>query len=154
MNWFSYRKIVAVKSKYRKTLTILLAVLGITFVAWVILSADGGSMPGFIAALYRFPNGDKLGHFLLMGILAFIITLALPRRFRLAGLAVLAAILGLEEFSQQFINHRTSSWLDLICSLAGVAVFGGASLWISRTRHHPMHVDGSNVVSRGKLESK
>jgi hypothetical protein len=143
-----------VKSKVLNSLIILLAVLGIVFVAWVILSADRGSMPGFIAALYRFPNGDKLGHFLLMGVLAFIITLALPRRFQPAGLAVLAAVLALEEFSQQFINHRTSSWLDLICSLAGVAVFGGASLWISRTRHQPVRVNGSTVVSREKMESK
>jgi VanZ family protein len=115
-------------------LVILAALAGILFVAWVIRSADEGSLPGFITALYAFPNGDKVGHFLLMGMLALIISLALPRRLRLAGLIVLSALLAIEEFSQQFFTNRHADWLDLACSLAGVALFGGVGGWLIRRK--------------------
>jgi polysaccharide biosynthesis protein VpsQ len=121
------------KPRVLKLIAILAALLAVAFVAWIIVSADEDHLPGFITALYDFPNGDKLGHFLLMGTLALILTLALPKRFRLTGLIILAAGLAIEEFSQRFFQHRTSSWLDLASSLAGIVVFGGLCLWLTRS---------------------
>jgi len=116
----------------RRILLIVLALLALAFVAWIILRADSGhGVPGFITALYAYPNGDKLGHFLLMGALAFAITLALPRRGQLPGLGVLALALAAEEFSQRFFG-RHSDLLDLVCSYAGLIVFGGLELWLTR----------------------
>ncbi len=116
--------------------TILLAALVIgtvAFMTWVILSVDGPGLPPIITRLYAYPNGDKLGHLLLMGLLAFVLTLALPRRWQLPVLSILAMLLAAEEYSQRFFN-RHSDWLDLFCSLAGMCLFGGLALWITRRR--------------------
>ena len=122
------------KPSLRRTLLIALALLVLAFVAWIILRADGGhELPRFITALYAYPNGDKLGHFLLMGALAFVLTLALPKRGQLPGLGLLAFALAAEEFSQRFFG-RHSDLLDLACSYAGLIVFGGLALWLSRKR--------------------
>lgn len=121
------------KTKARKIIFAILALAALGFVGWIILSADRGNMPSLISFMYSFPNGDKLGHFLLMGALAFVVTLALPLRFRRIGLIVLAVALTAEEFSQQFFASRSASWLDLACSLAGVAVFGLLALRITRS---------------------
>jgi len=117
----------------RKVLFIIIAILSLGFVAFIIFSADQGQMPRLIANLYNFPNGDKLGHFLLMGSLAFVVALALPHSWKLRGLLILAGLLTLEEFSQLLFHHRTFDLLDLSCSLAGVVVFGGLNLWLTRS---------------------
>ena len=119
--------------KFKKILLILLAVCSLGFVAYIVYSADQGSMPAVIKHLYDYPNGDKLGHFLLMGSLAFVVALALPERWKLRGLLILAGLLTLEECSQMLFPRRTFDLLDLACSLAGIAVFGGLN-WIL-TRH-------------------
>lgn len=116
----------------RRVLLIVLAALAVAFVVWIIVSADGSGLPPFITRLYAYSNGDKLGHFLLMGLLAFLIALALPRRWQIPALLLLALVLTGEEFSQRFFGGRHSDWLDLSCSLAGVAVCGGLALWLTR----------------------
>jgi polysaccharide biosynthesis protein VpsQ len=121
----------------RTILLVLLAVCAVAFVAWVILSVDGSGLPPIITRLYAYPNGDKLGHLLLMGLLAFILTLALPRRWQLPALAIHSMLLAAEEYSQRFFNGRHSDWLDLACSLAGVCIFGGLALWLTRRKREP-----------------
>ena len=118
----------------RRVLLIVLAALAVTFVVWVIVSVDGPGLPPFITQLYTYPNGDKLGHFLLMGLLAFLIALALPQRWQIPALLLLALVLTGEEFSQRFFSVRHSDWLDLACSLAGMTVFGGLALWLTRRK--------------------
>ena len=115
----------------RRSLLILLpAILSLAFVTWVILNADKGTLPGFISTLYNFPNGDKVGHFFLMGLLSFVLVLALPQRFKKTGWITLILLLILEEISQLFVHTRTFSLLDLACSLAGAAVFGAVAFWL------------------------
>ena len=121
--------------RMRGVLLAVLAALAVAFVAWIIVSVDGPGLPPFITRLYVYPNGDKVGHFLLMGLLAFLITLALPQRWQIPALLLLALVLTGEEFSQRFFNGRHSDWLDLACSLAGVTLFGGLSLWLTRRKH-------------------
>jgi hypothetical protein len=118
----------------RKILLVSLAVSATAFVTWVILSVDGLGLPPIITRLYAYPYGDKLGHFLLMGLLSFLLTLALPRRWQLPALAILSMLLATEEYSQRFFNGRHSDWLDLACSLAGVCLFGGLALWLTRRK--------------------
>jgi VanZ family protein len=122
------------KPSLRKALLIALAVGTLAFVAWVILSADGPGLPAFITALYNYPNGDKVGHFLLMGSLAFVLALALPKHWQFPGLGILAVLLAAEEFSQRFIRGRHSSIADLACSLAGVILLGGLAVWLTRRK--------------------
>jgi len=109
-----------------------LAILFSLFILLVIALADTGSMPRFLKAIYDFPHGDKLGHFLLYGLLAFFVTTALigafsnrsPRRVALWTCLVLATLIGVEEFSQRYFSSRTFDLVDLTASYLGVIVGG------------------------------
>lgn len=112
-----------------------LSLLFFAFIVGVIILADMDEIPPYIRALYDFPYGDKLGHFLLYGLLNFFVTLtflrALPNRtsMRVAlsvGL-ILAAAVAAEEFSQQFFSARTFDLIDLSASYLGLLVGG----WIA-----------------------
>jgi VanZ family protein len=88
--------------------------------------------PSALAWVYYIPAGDKLGHFLLLGGLAFLLNVSLGgRRVRLFGRGCLlgsALVLGfaaLEEGSQAFIATRTCDWLDLAADILGVWWLGG-----------------------------
>ena len=108
----------------------LWAIFGILFLAfflYVIYSANQGTVPFFIRRLYMFPGGDKVGHFILLGIASFLANqLLYPRHFLVFGkvffvgtLIVLVAITA-EEISQMFIANRTFDLIDLSCSYLGI----------------------------------
>ena len=89
---------------------------------------QGRQLFGFIDAV---PGRDKTGHFLLMGALSFAMVLMLvprmkPTRIKSAiiVIVVVSLIVSAEEFSQNFVSSRTFSVADLLCSLAGILVFG------------------------------
>lgn len=114
-----------------KWLTLLFALI----VILIIILADTGNL-GILYRLTRLPYADKLGHFVLYGILALLINLTLFRSFpsqsrqRVAmtsGL-VLALLIGLEEFSQQYFADRTFSLMDLGASYLGVLSFSWLAL--------------------------
>ena len=104
-----------------------LAVIFTVFMLAVILLADRGAIPAPIKMLYQFPNGDRLGHFILYGILTFLVDAAFPREVRIArtnillGSLVIAILAILEEFSQIFVSYRTFDLVDLTCTLLGIA---------------------------------
>lgn len=109
-----------------------IAILFSIFILLVIALANQGSIPPFIKAIYDFPNGDKLGHFILFGLLNFFITYtlirALPRfNSKLVALPIgliLALLIGIEEYSQRFFSTRTFDLIDLLASYIGVFVGG------------------------------
>ena len=119
-----------------KTITLLFA----AFILAVIVLADGGHL-GFLGFLYDFPYGDKVGHFILYGILSFLINLtflhSLPiltsKRIAITVTLILALAIGLEEYSQRFFANRTSSIVDLLFGYAGVAL--GA--WLAYRTKNP-----------------
>lgn len=104
----------------------LVAILFLGFIFLVILAADQGSIPPVIRALYRFPGGDLAGHFLLHGILAYLLARAFPRRLQMGGFSLAISSLWLpglaltEELSQFFFPSRTPDLLDLACGLLGI----------------------------------
>ena len=125
-----------------------LAALFSLFIIGVIILADQGAIPPFIRALYDFPNGDKLGHFILYGMLNFFLTSdfmsALPNRIlrpaqdnasnRVAlsvGL-ILAVAIAAEEFSQQYFSARTFDLIDLTASYVGLAAGGWVALRLKK----------------------
>ncbi len=117
----------------------LLAFVVVAFVAFVLWSADAGSMPDFIRELYSFPNGDRFGHIGVYGILSVVLCLAFPRTVRLSRLSVPIASVALlafalvEEISQTAFSSRTADVIDLLCSWIGIAIGTMvASFWISR----------------------
>ena len=117
-----------------------LAILFGIFVILIIVLADAGTLPRYLGPLYDFPNGDKVGHFFLFGILAFLIDLtifqALPDRSRrllvvICGL-ILALAITVEEFSQQYFSSRTFDLIDLACSYLGVIFLSRLALKIKQ----------------------
>jgi polysaccharide biosynthesis protein VpsQ len=93
----------------------------------VIFLADSGDLPRSVRAIYDFPNGDKLGHFILFGLLTFFITRAFlssfpskPRSWVTLSIGlILALLIGLEEFSQKLFSTRSFDLIDLLASYAG-----------------------------------
>lgn len=109
-----------------------LAISSITIIPMIIYillvtSADKGTLPPFIDSLYDFPNGDKYGHLIIMGVISFCVLLTtrllVPalrrRRATIISILLLFLLFTIEEFSQRLLPSRTFSWLDLLCSYGG-----------------------------------
>ena len=117
------------------------AALFLALIVGLIVLADADLLPDFINAIYDFPNGDKVGHFILYGLLNFFITRAflsaLPTRrggwVTLSVGLILALFVALEEFSQKYFASRTFSLLDLTASLLGIIVGG----WVAYKTNVP-----------------
>ena len=100
------------------------------FMVIIIILADTGHL-GKLGLVYSFPGGHWVGHFVLFGLLSFVITWSafeerpLYSRTRLAIITslILALFIGLEEFSQRYFPTRHSDLLDFTFSCLGVAVF-------------------------------
>lgn len=120
-----------------------LTLLFILFILGVILLADLGTLPSSISILYRYPNGDRAGHFFLFGILTFLVNSSFPRQVQIArvniyyGSLIIATLATLEEISQLFFSYRTFDLIDLTFTLMGIA---GAD-WLVRLLHkqQPAH---------------
>ena len=111
----------------------LLAVGFFLFLLMVAYWADTGTMPGWIVAITRFPNSDRVGHLVLYATLAYLLTVAFPfRRVKLwrwsipLGVVIAIAFASLEEFSQLFIPGRTADFIDLGAGYLGIYL----STWI------------------------
>src|SRR5215204_1966581 len=105
------------------------------FIILIIILADLGQL-GFLKILNQIPYGDKIGHFVLYGILTLLLDLSLTRALpnpnrkliilRIAS--ILALLIGLEEYSQQFFAKRTFDLVDLTFSYLGVTFFSWLAL--------------------------
>ena len=119
-----------------------LAALFALFIILIIVMADAGVLAQYLGFLYSYPFGDKVGHFILYGILALLINLTLFRSHpdqRPSLLAVrcgliLALLIGLEEFSQQLFATRTFDVIDLSFSYLGVISFSVLAVTIKKGR--------------------
>ncbi len=113
--------------------------LGMGALIWL---ADTGQVRWLFRLARLLPGGDKSGHFILFGLLAFLVNLVLlGSAFRCGRLSVLvgsAIVVGLavvEEVSQLFFANRTFDLLDLSAGLLGIWVFGHlARLYLRRER--------------------
>jgi polysaccharide biosynthesis protein VpsQ len=101
------------------------------FIILIIVMADAGVLAQHLGFLYAYPYGDKAGHFVLYGILALLINLTLfrsrpdqrPRLLAVKCGLILALLIGLEEFSQQWFANRTFDLIDLTFSYLGLTSF-------------------------------
>lgn len=112
-----------------------LAFLFTLFIIAVIILANLDAFPPFVRKLYDFPNGDKLGHLILFGLLNFFLTSAFltrfthdPKRVALSVGLILALAVAAEEYSQRFFSARTFDMVDLMASYVGVFI-GGLTAW-------------------------
>lgn len=111
------------------------AVLYTLFIVLIIVAADLGRI-STRRILAVWPWFDKLGHFLLMGGLAFVINAALgARRYRwlgfrwLVGSVWLMVFVALEEISQLWLPGRAFELQDLVADFAGIVFFGWIACW-------------------------
>ena len=126
------------KSRTRlKYLTLLFALV----LAGIVVIANLGYGGTLFSAARAVPHGDKICHFILMGLLSFFVNTAFSaRRFRIMSVSVLKgsflvfAIVTAEEFSQLFLEYRTFSLSDLVSDYAGILLFGRLAFWIEKRR--------------------
>ena len=105
----------------------------------IVVAADRDALPLLLQRVYNYPAGDKIGHFVLFGGLAFLAALGFPRRTEpLAGVSVpvstmvIVVLVTLEEASQAWFPGRTASVFDLLASYAGIAAGVAAANLIAR----------------------
>ncbi len=89
--------------------------------------------------LQSIPAGDKLGHFLLFGTLAFLANLAVARSgvslaWHLKITALVVVVVMAEELSQIFLPHRNFDSMDLVADLAGIILFSAFAYFWKRSR--------------------
>jgi len=123
----------------KKWLLLITLLFSLLLVVIVIL-ANLDQFPQPIKYLYDFPGGDKVGHFVLFGILSFLLNRSAmtfcPKwnstRLVLTVSLLLAIVIGLEEWSQSLFPARTMSAIDLLASYTGVTVFAFLAWYLNR----------------------
>ena len=104
----------------------ILAILFFIFILFIVVGADNGSLSSYLRGIYDFPGGDKIGHFTLYGVMAFLLARAFPKPLQLGRLSMPMAVIALivfaalEEYSQKFFPTRTSDIVDFAFSLLGI----------------------------------
>ena len=95
----------------------------------LIAAADRGVLA--ISWLAAVPANDKIGHFVLMGLLSYLVNTAFGgARWRwrrlsvLKGSVLVATLVAVEEVSQLWIAHRAFDLTDLAADFAGIWAFG------------------------------
>ncbi len=116
----------------------LITIIYVCFILFIIALADQGKL-GYIAVIvYEVPYTDKLGHFILMGLLAFFINLSLKcstisiwNSNFLKGSIIIIGLVTLEEISQLLVEVRTFDLMDLVADYLGIFVFGHLALYFN-----------------------
>lgn len=110
------------------------------FIGVLVVLADSRNL-GPLMALYAFPNGDKIGHVMLYGVLALLLNLAAYKRTGRASAGTVALVSGVlavlvtaEEASQLFFPSRTPDWFDLLASYIGIIWFTTLAMFIVELR--------------------
>jgi VanZ family protein len=119
-----------------------LAILFTLFIFLIILFADLGLLEGPIDVMDSLPFGDKIGHFLLIGMLSFLIISSLiqalpkwdPKRVAIVASLILLFIFTVEEASQGPIRGRDASLADLSANYAGILFFGCIAFMVNKKR--------------------
>ena len=105
------------------------------FICWVTLEANLDQYNTFIMLGRKIPGGDKIGHFLVYGIMALLLNYSL--RFARVSILKMAVYTGsivvlgfaiIEEFTQLAFESRTFDYADMVSDIAGIAMFSLLSL--------------------------
>lgn len=139
------------------------------FLIGIVLIADLGIGDRLRDVMDGLPGGDKTGHFLLMGMLSFLLNLSLAAdRMKIVplrplkgslpkGSLIAAGVVFLDEFSQLFLSAREFSPFDLAADIVGVVLFGELAAWLmrwhqsrrARATHSPRYSGKSGGIGGG-----
>lgn len=97
----------------------------------LIVLADLGKLRFLLWLLNRFPYGDKIVHFFLIGALSFLVNRTAmqlfprqsPKRVSIIVTLFLLAVFTVEEISQAPIADRDASFADMAANYAGIVTF-------------------------------
>lgn len=142
----------SVTGKVRILASVLLAVVALVVVS-LIVTADVGRGRSFFAWVGQVPAGDKVGHLVMFGLLAFLANAAMDGvRLRVCGFlllkgsVVVAIPVMFEEVSQLFFVSRTFDVLDLLADAVGISLGGWLALiLLRRARAWSLRVSRSSV---------
>ena len=98
------------------------------FILWVIYLANTGQHNGLFKLTTAIPYGDKIGHFFLFGLLAFLANLSVKCRcFSFGkfsvywGSFIVLVFVSVEELSQHFLPTRTLDIYDYGADIIGIS---------------------------------
>lgn len=107
----------------------ILAAVFFLFALWIFFMADTGRHNILFDLVKSIPQGDKICHGLLYGVMTLLTNMALGfRKFRLGklnlhtGTLFVAIFAVTEELSQAFFATRTCDWMDLGADIVGMIV--------------------------------
>ena len=107
----------------------------VVFLIALVALADSGHGQRLFELARKVPAGDKLGHFVLFGVLSFLVNLILRAAeirlwqiMVLKGSAVVLSLVTLEEVSQLFFRSRTFDLGDLAADALGIWLSG----WLAK----------------------
>ena len=103
----------------------------LAFLTFIVVLADFERAQRFFNLVGTIPFGDKLGHFVLMGIFSFLLNSALRcREVNIKGIKILLGSLIVcfivlsEEVSQVFLESRNADLMDMLFDVLGIYLFG------------------------------
>ena len=111
--------------------------LFIGLLSYIIWSATTEHPSIFFRIINQVPWGDKLSHFLLVGLLTLLVNLSfrnrrisIGSRTWLLGSVLVLIVITLEELSQSLIPSRNLDAMDLLANYLGVFVFGQVAKYL------------------------
>ena len=111
--------------------------LFIGLLSYIIWSATTEHPSIFFRIINQVPWGDKLSHFLLVGLLTLLVNLSfrnrrisIGSRTWLLGSVLVLIVITLEELSQSLIPSRNLEAMDLLANYLGVFVFGQVAKYL------------------------
>lgn len=107
----------------------------------IVYLADHHQYQDLFSIIRSVPGGDKCGHFLLMGLLSFLLNTSLRcrevdvrTRHVLWGSLIVSMAVTLEEVSQIFMQYRSFDFVDLLFDYLGIWAFGKLALYVRAKR--------------------
>jgi len=117
----------------------LLTIIYVGLILTLIFMVDQGKYVEFFMFIHQIPFADKIGHFILIGLLAFSInlslqcsTITLMKRQILKGSFIVFIFITLEEGSQYFIASRQFDIGDLLANYLGILFFSWLALYFKK----------------------
>jgi len=111
-------------------LRIILPLSFFIFIAFIIYLADTADYNFAFRLIGHIPNGDKLMHGLLYGVMALLLNYGLNFKskkifgFNLqVGAMIVLTFAGLEEITQYWLPSRTCDFFDFVADTVGVTLF-------------------------------